>query len=58
MVQFLNVNFEIAVNLPKRNEHYTAEDIAEILQEYINDYQSASFHVILTEVKQSETIEP
>lgn len=58
MVQSLNISMEVCVNLPKRNEHYTAEDIAEILQEYINDYRTASFHVISTEVKQSETIEP
>lgn len=57
MTQALNISIEVVVNLPKRNEHYTAEDIAEILQEYINDYQTASFHVISTEVKQSETIE-
>ena len=58
MTQALNISIEVVVNLPKRNEHYTAEDIAEILQEYINDYQTESFHVISTEVKQSETIEP
>jgi len=57
MVQVLNISLEICVNLPKRNEHYTADDIAEILQEHINEYQAASFHVISTEVKQSKTSE-
>lgn len=55
MVQVLNVNFEIAVNLPERNAHYTASDISEILQEYINDFQSASFLVISTEIKKAES---
>ena len=51
MTQVINLNLELAIYLPKRNEHYTADDIAEILQEYLEEHQTASFNVISAEVK-------
>lgn len=57
-VQEIKIELRVVVTLPERNEHYTAEDVADLIREDIEGIQNGTMRVQMVSVDSATEVQP